>query len=153
MPEKFGCQINRFSAIFLQLVASRNASISSLAFLGTHWQPDRQQDLLGVSQRARRVSRERIQVEVLHRNTPKTALDEALEALAKNGMVLFRNEANRKRKKCRIRSRRINNAGDIPRRKRTVTKCLTVVKLPWTSRFHIAKRGELFIEIQKENKI
>jgi hypothetical protein len=32
MPEKFGCQINRFSAIFLQLVASRNASISSLAF-------------------------------------------------------------------------------------------------------------------------
>ena len=33
------------------------------------------------------MSRERIQVEVLHRNTPKTALDEALEALAKNGMA------------------------------------------------------------------
>ena len=30
---------------------------------------------------------------------------------------------------------------------------LNSVKLPWTSGFRIAKRGELFIEIQKENKI
>jgi hypothetical protein len=35
-----------------------------------------------------------------------------------------------------------------PGGERTVTKCLTVVKFPWTSGFHIAKRGELFIEIQ-----
>jgi hypothetical protein len=90
-------------------------------FLGTHWQPDRQQDLLGVSQRARRVSRERIPVEVLHRNTPKTALDEALEALAKNGMVCLEMKRIEKGRSAEFGLGALVTLAISPRGERTVT--------------------------------